>query len=171
MKNIQIKTQKGITLVALVVTIVVLLIIASITIYNGSDVIKKANLEGMKTNMLLIQAKAKEYVEEATFKMGINPTDEQKNNARNEVYIQNAGLKKASEESGLNIPSSIPQSENLYYVTKDALTKMGLDNIETGGSAGEYLIEFDETNIKANIYNTEGYDGKYSLEEIDKLEE
>lgn len=169
MKN-RIKDSKGVTLIALTVTIIVLLILASITFYNGSDVLQKVSLEELKTNMLLIQAKAKEYVEEATFKMGINPSDEQKETARNEVYIQNAGLKKASEETSIEIPSEIPQSDNLYYVTNDALTKMGLDSIKTGGNSGEYLIEFDETNIKANIYNTQGYDGKYSLEEIDKLQ-
>ena len=169
MYKIQIRNSKGVTLIALVVIIIVLLIIAGITFNTGSDVLEKANLEEIKTNMLLIQAKAKEYVEEATFKMGINPTDEQRSEARNEIYIQKAGLKKVTEETELTIPSEIPQSDNLYYVTEEALTKMGLDNIKTGENAGEYLIEFDETNVKANIYNTQGYDGKYSLEEIDQL--
>ena len=65
-KNI--KKENGITLIALGVTIIVLLIIASIGVYSGKETIKKAQLEEMRTNMLLIQAKSKEYVEEANFK-------------------------------------------------------------------------------------------------------
>ena len=58
-KNI--KKENGITLIALGVTIIVLLIIASIGVYGGKETIKKAQLEEMRTNMLLIQAKSKEY--------------------------------------------------------------------------------------------------------------
>ena len=68
------KENKGITLVALTITIIVLLIIAGIAIYSGNDIIKNAKLESLKTNMLLIQAKAKDYCEEASFKLGTNPS-------------------------------------------------------------------------------------------------
>ncbi len=166
--------QRGVTLVALVITVILLLILASIGFYYGNNVIKQANLESLKTDMLLIQAKAKEYVEEATFKMGINPDDAKKEQAREEVYITTAKLKKLSQattEDGLNIPSGITTNDNFYYVTREALKQMGIENIETGENAGEYLIEFDENNATAEIYNTKGYGGKYSLTEIDKIEE
>ena len=63
----KVKNNKGITLIALTITIIILLILASITIYSGKESIKKAQLESLKTNMLLIKAKAKEYVEQASF--------------------------------------------------------------------------------------------------------
>lgn len=166
--------QRGVTLVALVITVILLLILASIGFYYGNNVIKQANLESLKTDMLLIQAKAKEYVEEATFKMGINPDDAKKEQAREEVYITTAKLKNLSQattEDGLNIPSGITTNDNFYYVTRESLKQMGIENIETGENAGEYLIEFDENNATAEIYNTKGYGGKYSLTEIDKIEE
>ncbi len=168
------KKQRGVTLVALVITVILLLILASIGFYYGNNVIKQANLESLKTDMLLIQAKAKEYVEEATFKMGINPDDAKKEQAREEVYITMAKLKKLSQattEDSLNIPNGITTNDNFYYVTREALKEMGIENIETGENAGEYLIEFDENNATAEIYNTKGYGGKYSLTEIDKIEE
>ena len=65
------KNEKGITLIVLAVTIIIMLIIASIAIYSGTESIKNAKLEALKTNMLLIQAKAKEYVEEVSFKIGV----------------------------------------------------------------------------------------------------
>ena len=168
------KTQKGITLVALVITVVLLLILASVGAYYGNEVIRQANLESLKTDMLIIQAKAKEYVEEATFKMGIKPDDAKKQQARQEVYITIAKLKQLNQaisEDGINVPSEITTNENFYYVTRDSLKEMGLDNIETGGNNGEYLIEFDENNATAEIYNTKGHGGKYSLTEIDQMEE
>ena len=52
------KNNKGITLVALIITIVVLIIIASITIYSGKETISKANNISIKIqNMLGVQPK------------------------------------------------------------------------------------------------------------------
>ena len=62
--------NRGITLASLVITIIVLLIIAGISVYSGTDIIKRAKLEELKTNMLLIETKAKECVENANFKLG-----------------------------------------------------------------------------------------------------
>ena len=61
------KKNRGITMVALVITIVVLLIIAGISIGAGNNAIKNSKLENLKTNMLLIEVKAKEQIENAKF--------------------------------------------------------------------------------------------------------
>ena len=47
----KIKENKGITLVALLITIIIMIIIASIGVSVGSEQILKANLESKKTNM------------------------------------------------------------------------------------------------------------------------
>ena len=60
--------NKGITLMALVITIGVLIILASITIKYGGESIKQAKIQNMKTNMLLIEAKTKEFVENGSVK-------------------------------------------------------------------------------------------------------
>ena len=165
------KENKGITLVALVITIVVMIIIAGIAVYTGTDTIKKAKLEELKTNMLLIEAKAKGLVEEVNFKIGLTkPEDEgyqtKKDSAEQEVYVNGAKLKKATN---ISAPSSIPVSE-CYEVTQDAMNVWGLDGLEL--EEGEYyLIKFDDTNATVEVYNTLGYDGKYSLTEIDSIEE
>ena len=64
------KKENGMTLIALAITIIVLAIIAAISITAGGNVIRASQLESLKTNMLLIQAKTKEYVEEVSFKRG-----------------------------------------------------------------------------------------------------
>ena len=64
------REDRGITITTLVITIIVLLIIAGISAGTGNKVIKSSELENVKTNMLLIKAKGKEYVENANFKLG-----------------------------------------------------------------------------------------------------
>ena len=59
--------NKGITLVALAIMIVIILILAGITISTGSNLIKNAQLQTLNTNMLLIQAKEKTIAEKAIF--------------------------------------------------------------------------------------------------------
>ena len=164
--------NKGVTLISLVITIIVLLIIAGISINSGKDIIKKAKLEELKTNMLLIEAKAKEYVEEANFKMGINPDEAKKSEIRTEVYINTAKLEPASD---ISADSSIPTSE-CYKLTQEAIEVWGLNDIEI--EEGEYyLIQFkdeiteENTKLSVEIYNTKGYNGKNSLAEIEQIEE
>lgn len=164
------KEEKGVTLIVLVITIIVLSIIASIGYFNGKEVIQKEKLESLKTNMLLIQAKAKECVENATFKMGINPDEAKKNEVRNQIYIDEYKLIKVSDKTDLIIPNGITVNENFYYVTNDTLSKLGLDKIEIGNENGEYLIEFNEGENKVEIYNTMGYEGKYSLIDLQNIE-
>ena len=164
------RKERGVTLVALVITVVVLLIIASIAVYSGSETVRKAKLEELRTNMLLIEAKAKGLVEEVNFKIGLTKPEEteyagKKEQAENEVY-GGAGLEKATDVSA---PSAIPVSE-CYKVTDATLQNWGLEDMEKE-EGEEYLIKFDDVNATVEVYNTLGYNGKYSLTEIDSIEE
>ena len=49
-----IKNEKGVTLIILVFSIIVLLILGGVSIVSGIDSIRKAKLETLKTNMLLL---------------------------------------------------------------------------------------------------------------------
>lgn len=162
------QNQKGITLLILVVTVIILLIIAGIGIYSGMDSIKNVKLEELKTNMLLIEAKAREYVEDASFKIG-KETDEIKiEQIKKEVYETNGKLRKASDIGLTGIDKSIP-IEKCYVITKETLEDWGLNKIELDESKNEkYLLEFNEAEIEVEIYNTKGYEGKYSLKNLEK---
>ena len=171
MKNKQ-RSNTGITLVSLTKTIIVLIIIASISIYSGRGIIKEAKLEELRTNMLLIQAKAKEYVEQANFKIGQTQDESTKATIREEVYVTGAGLTKA-QDAGITVPSAITLTENFYVVTSTALQNWGLGDIQLEEDE-YYLIEFNDTDATVEIYNTLGFTDnetiKYSLTEIDAIE-
>ena len=161
-----IKETKGITLVALVLTVMLVILVAGISFQEGGNVIKQTELEGLRTNMLLMQAKSKEYVEKAIFNMGIDPDDTKKEEARNKIYVDEAKLEKAEK-----IPSkfNIGDNEICYWITEEALNSWGLNEVKLSEDE-RYLIKFDETNETAEVYATKGFDGKYSLTDINQIE-
>lgn len=162
--------NRGITLASLVITIIVLLIIAGISVYSGTDIIKRAKLEELKTNMLLIETKAKECVENANFKLGKidNLSDDEKINRINEAKKELKGIE-ITEADNINIE---PSDYNYYYykLTEDNLKDMGLSNIKLSDTDELYIVKYDIQNAKVEIYNTKGYEGKYSLTDIEQIE-
>ena len=165
-EKMKVKNNKGITLIALTITIIILLILESITIYSGKESIKKAQLESLKTNMLLIKAKAKEYVEQASFKNGVNKS-EISEEAKNELKGKEAN---ASDYSKQNI--TINGGEILYKLTSDNLKEMGLKDVKLGSNE-EYLVKYNIKDVTVEVYNTSGYENNgttvYSLSELEKI--
>lgn len=157
--------ENGITLVALVVTIIVLLIIAGIGINTGMSSLEKVKLEELRTNMLLIEAKAREYLEEANFKIGKETDITKIQEIKNEIYVTNNKLEKANNTNVSNNQGNI-NLENCYVVTQESLNLWGLNEIKLNNNE-KYLVEFKENEMKVEIYNTNGYNGKYSLSEIE----
>ena len=156
--------EKGVTLISLAITVIVLMIIAGVTVFSGKETIKEAKLEQLKTNMLMIEVKARQYVEEANFKAGISPDESKLETVRQEVYGE-AFLEKATS---VEAPSEIPVEE-CYLITEKTLELWKLSKMEIEENE-YYLIKFDETNTTVEIYNTLGFEGKYSLTDVEQIE-
>ncbi len=173
------KNENGITLVVLTITIIVLIILAGITVYNGKDSIQKANLEGLKTNMLLIETKAREYVENASFDLGIDPqtaTEEMKLNAQNELTGEDKGTVVTYDDDisgelmNIGISEEDIREGNVFKLTTENLEKMGINDVESNEDEGWYIIVYNIQDTTAEIYHTIGYQGKHSLTEIEQVE-
>ena len=176
------REDRGITITTLVITIIVLLIIAGISAGTGNKVIKSSELENVKTNMLLIKAKGKEYVENASFKLGTNFKDSK--DKENRIITAKAELKKDDEmtereilEQNIGITQDDIKKNNdytyYYKLSNDDLTDMGLSNVKSDDKNGWYIIKYDLENVEVEVYNTLGFerDGKkyYSLNELQNL--
>ena len=61
------KSDRGITIIALIVTIIIMLILASVTIKFGTGEVERAKLEDLKTTMLLIKGRAQIVVDKESF--------------------------------------------------------------------------------------------------------
>ncbi len=164
----KIRKENAITLISLAITVIVILIISSVATYSGKEIIRKGKLEELRTNMLLIQAKAKEYVEDANFRMGLAPDETRKEEVRRSVYVDGAKLEKVNAQE-----YGIDNSSVCYKVTKETLNIWGLDKIELKDNE-DYLIAFDDENATVEIYNTKGFvddngDTRNSLTDIEEI--
>lgn len=179
------KSNRGITMIALVITIVILIIVASISIGEGSKTIEKSEIENLKTNMLLIKAKAKVCVETANFKLGTsldNLSEQDKSNriniAKQELIgeeitsingvISNIGIK----EENLKLDN---QNYIYYYkLSVDNLDNMGIKQVKSDEKNGWFVIKYDVKNVQVEVYNTKGYKYenkiRYSLNEIENFQ-
>lgn len=180
------KKNNGITMVALVITIVVLLILSSIPINAGKRVIKQSELENLKTNMMLIKVKGKENLENANFNLGTTfdkITDETEKNSRIDKAKQNlkgTEISNASELSKImDMTDSKLQEEKsslifYYSLSTNDLQDMGMSNVKSDAKNGRYIIKYDIKNVQIDVYNESGFENEgntyYSLSEIENLE-
>ena len=176
------KKNKGITMIVLVITIALLLILAGISIQGGGSIIKRADLENLKTDMLLIKVKGKEYVENANFNLGTSfdkLTDETEKSKRIEMAkskLKGTEIQNASELSKFGVTSDQFEQEknnlNLYYTLSTAdLEEIGMQDVS---SKGQYIIKYNVKDMTIEIYNTQGFENGdktyYSLSELENLE-
>lgn len=162
------KKNKGITMIVLVITIIILLILSSISINVGNKVIRESELENLKTNMLLIKVKGKEYIENANFNLGttIDTVSEEEKIKR----IVTAKEKLVGEEitnadifgGNINISQETLTSDNSNYIyyyklSTQNLIDMGLTNVKSDLKNGWYIAKYDIKNVEIEVYNTEGF--------------
>ena len=115
--------QKGITLMALVITVIIILIIGGISITKGSDLIEKSKVETIETNMLTIKAKAKEYAENVDA-LNWKVKDEDKASKNIEAF------KKYKMEETTQTGSWKEKEGYTYYdLSKDTLDMMALGDL------------------------------------------
>ena len=80
---------------------------------------------------------------------------------------------KDSTDSGVQEKLSIIEDKSAYQficvLTLDNLKSIGLKDIDI--EKNDYIIGFNIKDNKVEVYNTRGYNGKYSLSEIKKIEE
>ena len=67
------KDKKGITLVSLVITIIVMLIIFGVTLVSSTVLLNNAKLTKIETSLYLVKATADSLVEQYTFDENLDP--------------------------------------------------------------------------------------------------
>jgi Tfp pilus assembly protein PilE len=141
------KNEKGITLVLLIITIIIMMILVGVTVHFSNDAIDKATLEDIKTDMISIKTRAKIIAEQYNFKdidalVGSTITDEE---------AQKLDL--TNSDKILKWSSSDLASQNLGAIEGDT-----------------YVVSYDldEPN-KCEVYYLKGYEGEYSLSDLKDL--
>ena len=148
------KAEKGITLVALVITVILMLILAGIGLHFGTEALEKSKLEDIKTDMISIQAKAKIIAEQYNFK----------------DIEELVGTKIETQEEATTIGITDEEIENIYLYkwSKEDLTNQGLSTID----GDKYIVKYDLDNPNdCEVYYIEGFNGKHSLAELQNQED
>ena len=149
------KKDNGITLIALIVTIIIMIILATIVVDFSTKAIDKAKLEDIKTNMLLIQEKSQTIYEKYLFKeieelTGILYSEQN-------TYVISDGLL-----NHLNV------EDDIYIWGEEALNENGLGTIKTDEQTF-YIVDY----TTSEIYFSKGYEYNdliyYSLTELQEL--
>lgn len=150
------KTDRGITIIALIITIIVMLILASVTIDFGAEQVERAKLEDIKTTMLLIKGRAQIVADKEGF--GEEYNDE--------------GMKKLADATDYNTSNlqnifNNLDTSNLYIWEQ---TAMNNNNIQVTVTKSDFFVIDYST---GEVYYSAGYtyQGKtyYSLTEMQNI--
>ena len=128
--------KKGITLISLVVTIIVMVILLSVGGSVSLQLIRKGKEQSLVTDMLLIQTKVKIIMERANF------------NSDTSIYI---GIKLKDNENKTNIAGEALTSEELekdsiYIYDETTLVSIGLSSIDLN-SGDVFLVDYSNSDI------------------------
>ena len=142
------KIENGITIVALVITIILMLILAGVGMHFGTSAIDKAKLEDIKTDMISIKTKAKIVAEQFNFK----------------DIDSLVGSQITEDEAGkLGITN---YSDKIRKWSSSDLSSQNLSNIK----GDTYVVSYDlEDPNNCEVYYLHGYEGNYSLTQLQGL--
>ncbi len=149
--------EKGVTLVALVTTIVLIFILASITATSGMSTIKWASFSQFKNELKVLQTKVNELNQNDEINIGQQLSEEQKNILNNSEISNIIYKGTSSEEENIKIKNGFRYCDRNFIKEK-----FNLDNIKR-----DYLINVEYRYI---IYNKGfEYEGKiyYMPEQLD----
>ena len=139
------KKNKGITLVSLIITVVLLILLAGTTTYVVDRITKTMNVENVKTDLLLIQAQIKTIAEKNSFNSEENPLIGTLSSIDTEKY-------------------GVEAERDYYLLSREDLKTMNLENIEYDN--GYYVCyETEEVIYIKGVKNNNG-DTLYTLTQI-----
>lgn len=171
------KRNEGKGLIKTILTIVILVMVIAVIAKVSMKLITTTQLKDLKTDMLLIQQKAKTYSDEVT-KQTVNLSQEKEEDSEKITEVENTQLigtkvSECSEEIQIKAQEAgVTELEEYYCLNKEDLEKMGISNIKV--KEGEYFLvkyNLEDTEIiytKGFEYEDEVY---YKLTELEELPE
>ena len=150
--NIKINERKGITLISLVVTVAVLLILASIATYSGVEVIRSSKFDKFTTELKLMQTKVNELYDKYT-------SGEDTNVINLGLDISNASTQ--ANKVFTSSASGITDKSGYRYYNKATISSLGIEGVD-----GEFFVNVQNRSVIS--YEGMKYDGKvfYTLAQL-----
>ena len=161
--------NRGITLAALVITVIILLILASVATYSGLNVVKFSKLTTFTTEMKIMQTKVNEIYQKYQDGNSIEvdgTTYYGKNKNDGELTILDIGQTLDSVSTQANkvftgSASGITDKSGYKYWNNELVKKLGIDGVD-----GDFFVNIEKRSIVS--YDGVTYEGKdyYTLEQV-----
>ncbi len=167
-KTLVMKNKKGnenaITLISLVITIVILLILATIGISTGIETINSSKLTKFNTEMKIMQLKANEWYDE--YNQATNDEEKQEIINRGESIISGEGqtdvVTQADkvftlEESGIIFDDDTQKREDYRYYSNEKLKELGVEGVEQDffvNVKNRTIVSYEGLSYKGEMYYT-----------------
>ena len=148
LKNLKSKKEKGITLISLVITITVLIILASIATYSGINVIKQSKLNKFTAEMKIMQTEVNSlYDRYMSGEESVLGTGKELDSEANNVFTTNA--------------SGITDSSGYRYYDRETIESLGIKEVEE-----EFYVNVEKRSVISRLGIE--YEGKkyYTLEQL-----
>ena len=145
------KNEKGITLISLAITIVVLLLLTSIATYSGIGVIKSSNLTTFTTEMKIMQTQVNKLYENNKDSMGTIGKD---------INI-NSDVKTQADEIFTEKASGITDQTGYRYFDQETIKNLKIEGVES-----EFFVNIEKRSVVSYMgleYEEKTY---YTLEQL-----
>ncbi len=157
------KSEKGMTLITTAVLVVVIAALVSAVIYYARIAIAKEELESLKTDMLLVQAKVKKITGEYT----LEQKEELLKGTKIDEMAENATIQNFLEKEIIDVEE---ENKKYYVLDKQNLEELDLQKVKLKEDS-YYIVEYTSN----EVYYTKGVeyaDGNtyYDIKEIENLE-
>ena len=145
------KSKNGITIIALVLTVIIMLILVGVTVKIATNSIDESEKQDIITNMISIKTKAKIVKDKYNFKDIEN--------------LVGTPLIEDTEHTTTDVKVEIPGEKinKCYIWTQEDLNDQGLASISSNKSEF-YIVCYGDDEIE--VYYSKAVDGKYSLTEL-----
>ena len=153
--NLEMKNEKGVTLIARVITIVVLVILASISTYTGIGNVKETRESIRKTELQLVQ----QAVMQKYTKYNLTGDDKLIQGTSYQDFTElNSLIAEIRELIGVTIELKDDNANNYYRLNKASLANLGITNTED-----EYIVNYTTGEVlnKTRLVNTDSKEPLY----------
>lgn len=149
--------SKGVTLLALVITIIVLLILAAVATYSGMDIIQSSKLTAFTTEMKIMQTQVNDLYDK--WKSGEINKDEIGKDLTYDTTVQNQANNVLIDELGLE--NNFSDLTGYRYFDQETIQGLGIDGVEQ-----EFFVNIENREVIS--YEGLLYDGDmyYTLNQL-----
>lgn len=152
MKSLK-KEAKGITLISLVITIIILLILASVATYSGISVIKHSKLVAFTTELKIMQTQVNELYEKWR--------NEEEVNGKNVLELgQEISSSDAQAQKALS-GAELADSTGYRYYNQATIKELNIEGVD-----GEFLINIEKRSVVSYSGITYERETYYTLKQV-----